>query len=256
MPRFCPGCALRKLQMNAAPCPFCGRENPVTAPKPREKMHPTARMLRDLLKPLGVWTHGWTLVFCGFSVWAMTLGGVVPFLGWGQIGLLLTGAVAMGVWAIRLATRVLVWIFAPATRQIPRGGGRSFLFLPACLAILALLNTFDVPLRLAFWASRPGLERAILTLKPSPKGVASSGFRPPRRAGFYGMQRLERRQQAASIEVTDNAFLGGVKAGFAVCPQGCAKVNFSPAWADWNAAPTYRRISGAWYWWEQRGSDF
>ncbi len=60
----------------------------------------------------------------------------------------------------------------------------------------------------------------------------------------------------ARLEVTNNVFLDGTKAGFAKCPQGCLAAKFPPAFADWNKNPTYTRLSQDWYWWEQVGSDF
>ncbi len=255
-PRFCPGCTQRKLQMNANPCEFCGRVNAVTAPKPREKMHLSAKILRALLRPLGRFFHFFTALFCVFALWSMALHGITPFFGIVMNGLLLSGLMVFGTYALRLATRAAVYLFAPATRNVKRPGGRSFLVLPVCLAVLWSLNRFDVPLRAGFWLSRAGLERMVAVHLPGTPAPRSVRLVPTLRAGNYRARQIDVSRRAARIEVTDNAFLGGTKAGFARCPQGCGAAKFPETWADWNRPPTYQKLAGDWFWWEQEGSDF
>lgn len=255
MKRFCPGCAQRRLQMNAAPCEMCGRVSLVEAPKARDTTALPAKILSALLRPLGRVAHAWTLGFCAFMVWSMALHGITEFMGANTLGILFTGLIVMAIWTIRLGTRALVWGFAPATRAVKRPGARTFLFLPACLSVLALLNAFDLPLRTAFWLSKPGLERGILALKPDSKGEASSRFRPGLRVGLYRMQALEVRKQNARLEVTDDDFLwSGTKAGFAKCPGGCQNAGFPSIYARGEGAK-YIPLAGDWFWWQEYGSN-
>ncbi len=102
MKRFCPGCATRHLEMDEAPCALCGRVNLVTAPRPREKMHVLARMVRALLRPLGWPTHALTFAACGFALWAMALHWILPFMGFVEAGFLGLWLLAGTIWTLRL----------------------------------------------------------------------------------------------------------------------------------------------------------
>lgn len=246
MKRFCPGCVQRKLQMNAAPCEICGRVNEVTPPRPRDSMNPLARMVRALLRPLGRFVHALTFIFCGFALWAMALHWILPFFGIVQNGLLLSGLMLGVIWTIRFATRASVWLFAPATRQVKRPGGRGFLVLPACLAALWALNRFDVPLRAAFIVSRSDLEDASRTALRPPR----IPIFVPQRFGLYKAKEIEVDKQNVRFRVTDNSFMSGTWAGFAKCPSGCAG-NLSPISSENSGKPSYTHIAGDWYWWEQ-----
>lgn len=250
--RFCPGCQQRRLQMNAAPCALCGRENLVKAPKPREKMHISAKMLRALLRPLGWMAQVWTLLFCGFVVWSMALHNITEFMGGNTLGILFSGLIVAAIWTLRLATRGLVWLFAPTTRATKRPGARSFGFLPLCLAVLALLNAFDLPLRAAFWLSKPGLESlAFQALSPGFQFVEPQ-------AGLYRVSSVTQgngRKTSLRFQVTDDDFFnGGTRAGFARCPQGCAAASFPPLYAK-SFPSRYLQLSRDWFWWEESGSD-
>lgn len=236
--------------MNVAPCEICGHVHEVTPPRPRDSMNPFARMVRALLRPLGRFVHALTFTFCGFALRAMTLGWIMPFFGVVQNGLLLSGLLLCAIWTIRLATRTLVWVFAPATRQTKRPGGRGFLVLPMCLVALWVLNRFDAPLRVAFALSRASLEQVAA----SPLGGYTMGALPSTRGGLYRVTRAERAGQSVRIEVTNNEFLSGTRAGFAKCPNGCPG-HLSPIpWG--NSRPSYTRIAGDWYWWQQYVDTF
>ncbi len=252
MNRLCPGCATRRLQMDDAPCGLCGRVNRVLAPRPRETMHPLAQMVRSLLRPLGWPAHAITLVACGFAIWAMALHWILPFASFLFCGVLLSWLLAGAIWAIRLAARGAVWLFQPATRTVSRPGGRGFLVLPLCVAALAFLNWFDLPLRVAFRLSQPALERMARAAPGAPPAF------PPRvrRAGLYHAHWAGFGGKRAVIQVTDSMFIfSGTLAGFAYCPQGwdAAAAVFVPKFQREDVAKT--RLSKDWYWWEIRLRD-
>ena len=245
-PHLCPGCTARILEMNPAPCAICGRENPITASSSRAKMHPIARQMRVLLAPLGRGFHILTALFCFFVLWAMVLHGITPLFE-----TIVLGLAVFSIWSIRLATRAAVYLFAPATRQTPRPGLKSFLVLPVCLAVLALLNRFDVPLRAGFWLHRSALQEVAQSAFQA-RGVQTT----PTRAGLFRVEQIDLTGNSARIEVTSKEFFSGTKAGFALCPQGCATAKFPSAWMDWSHPTSYKKLSEDWYWWEESGSNF
>ena len=238
IPRLCPGCARRKLQMSAAPCEMCGRVNVVEAPNRAREIHPLARLMRALLAPLGWFTHVLTLIFCVFALWAMTLHWVfdVSAERW-----ILSGLLAFSIWAIRLATRGAVYVLAPATRQTQRPGGCGFWVLPISATVLAVLNHSHAPLRLAFWVSRPALERAALN-----STVATPSFH---RAGLYRIVSVEKPWKGIRFIVTKRRNFGGVAGGFVYCPQGCTISDPNSDYAP--AAPFYIPLAKDWFWWQQ-----
>ena len=250
MKLFCPGCTTRRLEMNAAPCAICGRENPVTAPQTRQKLHPIARLMHALLSPLGRLFHFLTLIFCAFALWSMALHGVTPFLGVGQLGLAFSGFLVILIWSVRLLTRAAVYCFVPATRQFPRPGLKSFLPLPICLAVLAVLNHFNVPLKAAFWPQINALEQ-VANLRFVPGGKTPL----PKRVGIYQVDSFQTSGKNVRFEVTDSDFLwSGTKAGFAKCPNGCQNAEFPPVYLR-SEEPEYIQLSKNWFWWEEAGSD-
>lgn len=251
-PHLCPGCTARILEMNPAPCAICGRENPITASSSRAKMHPIARLMRVLLAPLGRGFHILTAVFCFFLFWSMTLHGVTPFFGIVELGLIFSGLLVISIWMTRLVTRAAVYLFAPATRQTPRPGAKSFLVLPVGLAVLEVSNHFYLPLRVVFWPQRGMLEQVVNSAF-TPGGIFPP---PPIGAGIYQVKDIEISGRNVRFEVTEDIFISGTKAGFAKCPDGCQNARFPQVWGDWSSPTKYKHLSNDWYWWEARGSNF
>jgi hypothetical protein len=138
-----------------------------------------------------------------------------------------------------------VWFFAPAT---PRSSFRSFVMLPLCVLVLALLHPLAIPLRIGFLLSQPALE----ALGRAAPATPPLGAQAPRSAGLYRAKRVDASAQSVRIEV---AKMIGTRAGFAKCPQGCIAAKFPPAFAANSQVATYKPLANDWYWWQQDGSD-
>lgn len=249
-PNLCPGCAQRKLQMNTAPCEICGRVSEITPPRPREKTHLFARILRASLRPPGHFDHFLLAIFAVFTLWSMAIHHILPFLGLVMSGIALLGLLLFSLWTIRLLTRGAAWIFAPATRQMKRGGADRFLILPASLALLWALNQCDAPLRVAFWLSRPALERDVTITQ------TITFLFVPHRAGLYRVENAESNGPNVRFQIINNDFLwSGTSGGFARCPGGCSAAKLPSAYLRSFGAPQYFPLSNGWYWWQESGSD-
>ena len=248
--QLCPGCAARRLEMSAAPCAVCGRVNAVEAPIRARKPHFSARLLRWLLLPMGRWWHGFLALALLLALRQMSVNWVLPFFSWFSLFAGLLWFFLIILWSIKLLTRVIIWLVQRGEKK-RRPGWKSFATLPVCVLLILALDFTKLPLRVAFWLSRPSLDRVRQQL-PSRRLLNLQ-----RRAGLYTVRQLHKSRDATRLEVTDNILFSGIKAGFAFCPDGCGTVNFPSSFIDMSSGkPNYTALSHNWYWWQQEGSDF
>lgn len=206
----------------------------------REKRHWVIRFVCWLLQPPGWPTHVLSGAATLAWLWAATARtcGIVETLlialAWFIVGC---------IWIGRLLVRFVIAAFYRRPGWAYRTGWRSWLPAPLLAASAFLLITYDVPLRTAFWLSRPAMERLARQVLATPK----PGPPVPRQIGLYRAESIEPMPAGVRIVVRRSGFLFGEQAfGYAYCPK-TPPADGSDHSMGMSTETHYSRLSGPWF---------
>jgi hypothetical protein len=230
--RFCPGCIGRRLQASTEPCALCGKQ----WVRPRNLEHFWTRLTRWLLRPLGWFTHAVTIAVALGFLWTSTTHstddfGFLFYIIWPCLFLAVT-------WPGRALVRFIVAAF------FRRGGWaypgwRNWLVAPVAILLVTFLTRHDLPMRAAFFVSRPAMTRlAQRTLKLPPKAKLPTEVR----VGRYRATNIRRLHGGVRFTVANNGFIDANYFGFAYFPKSKPVSEGN----DWQGTH-YKYLSGNWY---------
>lgn len=226
---------MRRLQASTAPCSLCGTQWVRDANPERI----ATRLTRWLLRPLGWFTHMVTIAVALSFLWAATTHGTsdlifIVVVFWLCLFIIVT-------WLGRALARFIVAAF------FRRGGWayagwRSWLVAPVAALLVTFLTRHDVPMRVAFFVSRPAMTRLVQrTLNLPPKAKMPTDVR----VGRYRATGIERLHGGVRFKVANNGFMDGDYFGFAYFPKRNPPAPTSAVHPYPNTA--YTPLNGNWY---------
>ena len=228
----CRDCGYLLRGLSDPRCPECGRGFDPADPRTMDVGRVPGPLASFFLGLPGTIFEGAVVAVCGMAL----LGGTVP----GGVFLLQIAALWLGValtfaWGLRLATFVVVaWRYRRRLLREPVTW-RHWGLTPLVGFLTALLLYFELPLRLTFLVSRPGMEQLVQEVAQSPEGTCLPG---PLRIGVYRVENIEHIPGGARFTVGGGGFLD--QHGYAWFP--------SPPPAR-SGADRYTPFWGRWYLW-------